>query len=142
MKKVIKNKLYDTDTAKLLGEYQNMDDVRNLSYIREVLYQKKTGEYFLYGEGGANTRYAETISANNWKGGEKILPMDYVSAEKWAEEHLSADDFQNVFGTIADDGEKKMVSFSINAAKWEQAKRAAAYNGMSIGEYIESLIGE
>ena len=131
--------LYDTDTAKLLGEYQNMEDIQNRSYIREALYQKKTGEYFLYGTGGADTRYAESIGAR-WTNGEKILPMDYVSAEKWAEEHLSADDFQKVFGTIDDSGEKKMVSFSINAAKWEQAKRAAAYSGMSIGEYIESLI--
>ena len=140
MKKVIKNKLYDTEKAKFLGEFQNMEDIQNRSYIREALYQKKTGEYFLYGTGGADTRYAESVGAR-WTGGEKILPMDYDAAQRWANENLSSEDYDEIFGTIADTGEKKMVTVSVNSAKWEQAKRAAAYQGLSIGEYIESLLG-
>ena len=141
MKKVIKNKLYDTEKAKFLGEFQNMEDIQNRSYIREALYQKKTGEYFLYGTGGADTRYAESVGAR-WTNGEKILPMDYDAAQRWANENLSSEDYDEIFGTIADTGEKKMVTVSVNSVKWEQAKRAAAYHGLSIGEYIESLIGE
>lgn len=140
MKKVIKNKLYDTEKARCLGEFQNMEDIQSRSYIREALYQKKTGEYFLYGTGGADTRYAESVGAR-WTGGEKILPMDYDAAQRWANENLSSEDYDEIFGTIADTGEKKMVTVSVNSAKWEQAKRAAAYQGLSIGEYIESLLG-
>ena len=49
MKKVINGKLYDTSTAELVGEWNNgrLDD--RLFACSEDLYQKRTGEYFLFG---------------------------------------------------------------------------------------------
>ncbi len=52
MKKVIDGKVYDTETATLKAEWENMYDARNFNYVEEQLYQKKTGEFFLYGYGG------------------------------------------------------------------------------------------
>ncbi len=48
MKKIINGKRYDTETAKLIGSdgYSNPSD---FNYWSEDLYQKKTGEFFLYG---------------------------------------------------------------------------------------------
>ena len=141
MKKVINGKMYSTDTAKELASYSNIADVRDFHWYEEKLFQKKTGEYFLYGEGGPMTRYARTIGTNEWSGGERIMPMSYSEAQKWAEEHLTGEEYEQIFGSIEDDGSKQMVTIYINSAKWEQAKRAAAYNNLSIGEYIENLIG-
>lgn len=140
MKKVINGKMYSTDTAKELASYSNIADVRDFHWFEETLYQKKTGEYFIHGVGGPMTRYARTIGTNEWSGGERILPMSYGEAQKWAEEHLDGDEYEQIFGSIEDDGAKITVTISVNAAKWEQAKRSAAYNNLSIGEYIESLL--
>lgn len=56
MKKVIKNLLYDTSTAKPLATVE-----------KETLYRKKNGEYFLY------------IDYENWQ----IVPMSFDEAEVW-----------------------------------------------------------
>lgn len=140
MKKVINGKLYNTETAKLLATYRNGGSWRDFSHYEESLYRKKTGEYFLHGEGGPMTRYAETVGQNEWSGGEKILPMGYAEAQKWGEKHLDGDEYEEIFGEIAEDTTKQMVTISVNAAKWENAKREASKRGISIGEYIESLL--
>lgn len=141
MKKIINNRLYNTETAKEIGTYSNAGGWSDFNHYEETLYRKKTGEYFLHGEGNANTRYAELVDTNTWSGGGKIIPMNYEDARKWAEENLTADEYEAAFGAV-DEGEagKQVVSISINAAKWENARREAARLGISISEYIESRI--
>jgi predicted DNA binding CopG/RHH family protein len=141
MKKVINGKLYNTDTAKELGAYYH-GEYSDFSHYSETLYRKKTGEYFLYGEGGPMSRYAETVGQNEWSGGEKIMPMGYAEAQKWAEKHLDGDEYQAIFGEIVEDATKQMVTISVSASKWEAAKREAAKQGINISEYIERLIVE
>lgn len=141
MKKIINNRLYNTETAKEIGTYSNAGGWRDFNHYEETLYRKKTGEYFIYGEGNANTRYAVLVDQNTWSGGSKIIPINYEDARKWAEENLTADEYEAAFGAV-DEGEagKQIVSISINAAKWENARREAARLGISISEYIESRI--
>lgn len=139
MKKIINNKVYDTDTAKELGAYYH-GERGDFSHYSETLYRKKTGEYFLHGEGGPMSRYAETVGQNEWSGGEKIMPMGYTEAQKWAEKHLDGDDYEAIFGEIVEDPTKQMVTISVSASKWEAAKREAAKQGISISEYIERLL--
>jgi len=61
MKKIINGKKYDTETATKLGE-----DCRgyrgDIDFWSEELYRKKTGEFFLYGEGGARSQYNAQVS--------------------------------------------------------------------------------
>lgn len=141
MKKVIKGKVYDTEKAKFLAIWTNYGSWRDFNHIEESLYQKKTGEFFLHGEGGPATKYAETVGQNEWGYGERIMPMTYEEAQKWAEKHLDGDEYEKIFGeVIEEDGEKQVVSISINSSKWEAAKREAAKKGISISEYIESLL--
>ena len=142
MKKIINGRVYDTDKAKELGTYANAGSWRDFSHLEETLYRKKTGEYFLHGEGGPATKYAKAVDQNSWSGGERIMPMTYDEAREWAEEHLEADEYEAIFGEIVeDDGAgKTVVSISVSPAKWEAAKRRAAQMGVGISEYIESLI--
>ena len=60
MKKIINGKLYDTSTAHLVGEWDNQL-YGNPDYAAESLYRKRTGEFFLHGEGGARSRYAQLV---------------------------------------------------------------------------------
>ena len=58
MKKIINGKKYDTDTAQELASWDNGGGWRDFHHCEETLYRKKTGEFFLFGEGGPMTKYA------------------------------------------------------------------------------------
>ena len=100
MKKIIEGKLYNTETAKMIGEGGNGRGRNDFSYYEEELYIKRTGEYFLYGCGGAMSRYAESCGQNTWTGGESIIPMTEKEAREWAEENIYADDYMEIFGEV------------------------------------------
>ena len=96
--KIIKNgKKYDTDTAKEVGSYQKGYG-RDLSYYREELYRKKTGEFFLYGEGGGLSPHAHHFPGGGYCEGEKIVPMSKAEAKSWCEQHLSYGAYVELFG--------------------------------------------
>lgn len=138
--KIIKNgKKYDTDTAKEVGSYQKGYG-RDLSYYREELYRKKTGEFFLYGEGGPASKYAESCGNNSWSGGCQIIPLTYEAARIWAEKHLDADEYEAVFGEVSEDDSRTAATLSLSVTALETAKRAAAKNSMNLSAYIETLI--
>lgn len=140
MKKIIKGKVYDTEKAKLRGSYYSPGSYRDINHFEEHLYQKKTGEFFLHGEGGPASRYAESCGENNWSGSEKIFPLTYEAARQWAEEHLEADEYEEIFGIIEESEGKMTATISVNIGVWETAKRIASAKGISVSEYIESLI--
>lgn len=141
MKKIINGRRYDTETAKELGFWDNNFGVSDFNFVQETLYQKRTGEYFLHGEGGPMTKYAETIGMNQWSGGERIMPMSYEEAREWAESHLEADDYEKIFGQVSE-GEKIITTFSISEDAKEKLRKLAQEENMSMSEYIEKLIRE
>ena len=51
MRKIINNKVYDTDTATWIGLSDNGHEYNDSAYSGETLYRKRTGEHFLHGEG-------------------------------------------------------------------------------------------
>ena len=75
MKKIINGRMYNTDTAKRLCSADNGSSCRDFSHWEEELYQKKTGEFFLYGEGGPASKYSRSCGQNEWCGGCDITPM-------------------------------------------------------------------
>lgn len=138
--KLIKNgKKYDTDTARKLGAWSNFRSRRDIGWCEESLYRKKTGEYFLHGEGGPASRYAERLQ-NSRIGGEAITPLTYEQARTWAEEHLDADEYEEIFGEVAEDDSRTTLSLSASSAAAETARRAAAAAGLTLSAYIESLV--
>lgn len=142
MKKIINGKVYDTERAKELGFWQNTGDCRDFGWICETLYRKKTGEYFLHGEGGAMTCYARAEGQNSWSGGSRIMPMSYAEAKAWAEEKLSAEAFEAIFGAVTEDESRQQVCLSLSAATVETIKRRAGELGISASAYIEQLVGQ
>lgn len=142
MKKIINGKVYDTTTAELLGSWSSPGSVTNFSHFSESIYRKRTGEFFLHGEGGPASRYAVQIGQNNWRGGEKITPLSWDDARTWVESHLDAEDYERIFGPVSEDGSRIAVNLSLSASSLELARRAASRSGMSLSAYIMSLISE
>lgn len=140
MKKIINGRIYDTNTAKELG--RDDQTYGNFSDWEETLYRKSTGEYFLHGEGGPQTKYAQQIGENSWTGGEKIIPLSLESAKKWAEEHLEADEYEKIFGIVEEneDGKKTTVSIRLSDAAITRLNNLAAEKKTSKSDVIENLI--
>ena len=140
MKKIIKGKVYDTDTATFLAEYDSGHSVTDFQHYTEELYQKKTGEFFIYGEGGPASRYSQACPTGGWDGGRKIVPLTYEQAREWGEKNLDADEYEDIFGEVAEDDSRMTVTLSLSVGAAERAKRAAAQAGISLSGYIENLI--
>ena len=140
MKKIIKGRLYDTTTAKELGWWENIQDVRNFSHFSETLYRKRTGEFFLYGKGGPSTKYSQRVDQNCWSGGEDIFPVSAENARSWAEEHLDADDYEKIFGPVSEDEEDILITFKASAAQDRKLADVAAERGTSKSELLRSMI--
>lgn len=139
MNKIINGKRYDTDTAKKVA-YHQVGYPRDFHFWMESLYQKRTGEFFLYGEGGPSSKYAESVGMNEWSGGEKIIPLSFDKAREWAEEYLDGDEYESIFGAVAEDTSKKTVTFSLTVDAIEKLKREAGKTGKNQSEIIQSLI--
>lgn len=134
MKKIINGKLYNTETAKKLGDWESDQDYRGLYHEEESLYRTKSGNYFLWCYGGAASRYNQQIGQNEWSSGELIQPISEDRAKKWAEEKLDADDYESIFGEIAD-GEYTPVSVLVPPdimAKLDTEKAASGRNRTDI----------
>lgn len=96
MKKIIEGKTYNTETAQFLGDWQNLWE-GDYHYCREELYRTKKGTYFLYGEGGALSRYARYYGGSA-TGGEGFEILSEEKAREWAEKRLSTDEYIKIFG--------------------------------------------
>jgi hypothetical protein len=94
--------VYDTKTAELLAEYDNelsRSDFRNLS---ESLYKTKNGAYFLAGEGGAHTKYAEACG-NYTSGSSKITPLTKEEALEWCEQYAKTSVIEKEFSDVLEE---------------------------------------
>lgn len=97
MKKVINGKRYDTHTAKLIGGIMRGAQ-GDLDYYYEDLYQKKTGEFFIHGIGGARTLYAKQLNGG-WTGpGEKIIPISEEKAKDWVNDNFEPEIYNVIWG--------------------------------------------
>ncbi len=76
MKKIIKKKTYNTDTAVLEGHFV-YGVFGQTDGFEEKLLKTKKGDWFIYGVGGCDSKYAE----------ETILPCTDAEAKAWIKEH-------------------------------------------------------
>lgn len=140
MKKIINGRRYDTDSARELAAFTCEGSRSDFRWWQETLYRKNTGEYFLHGKGGPASKYAEAVGLNQWEGGERIMPLSLEEAQKWAEDHLDGDEYEEIFGAVQEDISKRTVTFSLTEKTIEKIARIAAERSISKSEVIERLV--
>lgn len=140
MNKIIEGKRYNTDTAQLVGVYETNEPENTDYWVKEELYLKRTGEFFLVGRGGPQTVYAVWSVNGNPKAGEELRPLDTTEAEAWVEEHLSGDVYESLFGEVAEDGTRTTLSITIDSATVAYLRDRAQEQNTRISAYVERLI--
>lgn len=118
MKKIIAGKSYDTSKAKKLLECENF-------LGKEALYQKKTGEFFLYEQ---YDKYADDIK-----------PLSYEDAEKWAYS-VDTDAYYEIFVAPLEGIDKSPLTLYMSDGIIASLKKRASQAGVQISEYIEGLV--
>lgn len=142
MKRIINGRKYDTTTAEEVGEsshsYRSEYD-----YYEETLYRKRTGEYFLYGYGHGDSKYAKQV-CGDFGPGSDIIPLSYEQARAWAERELSADEYESAFGEVTEDGGESdvVISVRVSPATRERLRRMAAETGRSQGAVLDELVAK
>ena len=89
----IDGRVYDTDTAILIGETSNSNEFapNNSLYWKAGLFRTpRSGRYFIAGVGGAMTPFAYRHDDGTRSGSTRIIPVDDVEAEEWSQEHLAS----------------------------------------------------
>lgn len=97
MKMIINGKRYDTETATLMASYDNGLSRRDFRFLSEELYKKKTGEFFLYGNGGALTYCCRKCCDGTYCNGETIVPLSFEEAKEWVERQAN-EKYEEIFG--------------------------------------------
>lgn len=139
MKRIIDGKRYDTSTAEEVG-FAKHGSRRDFAYYEETLYCKRTGEYFLYGYGHGESKYAKQV-LGDWGPGEDIIPMTYEQARKWAEVSLDADEYEREFGPTSEDGGDDVVlSVRVSPSTREVLRRLSKQTGRSQGDLLDEIV--
>lgn len=141
VKKIINGRTYSTETAHEVGAWDNGrgSSCADSDYEWGALYRKRTGEYFVYGEGGAHTRYAESVGAS-WGAGWRISPVSYADAVKWAEGHLTAEEYEKEFGAAPEGDGTVQVGVRLAAPLAAKLESAVRQTGKTKTEIISELL--
>lgn len=108
---VINNKRYNTNAAELMAEAND-----------ELLYRKRTGEYFLFN------------FENN-----QILPLSYDDAVYWGKTNLSQSKVDDIFFKPEIEN-KKNITISLSGAAIKMLNTLAAKERISKSQVVENLI--
>jgi hypothetical protein len=98
MKAIVNGLIYDTEDAHHIGDGGTDAPIGNFHRAWEALYRTESGRFFLAGEGGPMTRWAETLPDGARKDGSGIIPLSEAEALSWAEANLRPNIVIEVFG--------------------------------------------
>lgn len=132
MKKVIQNRVYDTETAELVATYHD-------NTCAERLYRKRTGEFFIHGRGSSDHDDYAVWKGNRVTGSEQIKPLTPKRAMAWAAKHLNRQQYDDIFGSGADN-QKQTISLSLPVGAIKALKNAAAEQGRTASALIAEMI--
>ena len=97
MKKVIDGKVYNTETATLVAEYDNGYYGGDFNKMEEALFKSPKGQFFLAGSGGPMSKYAER-QGNTSSSGSGLTLLTEQEALSWCEEvEIDADVIADTF---------------------------------------------
>ena len=103
MRKIIKGKRYDTDTAEQIAYWQNSCSYSDCHWIEEELHRTKNGNWFLHGTGGAMSCYSHQVDRNTSRSGAALVPLDADAAKAWLELHDCMDELEEHFSDSIED---------------------------------------
>jgi hypothetical protein len=104
MKAIINGKRYDTETATCVAGDSGGQGKRDFRWYDEDLYLTKKGNWFLAGEGGPMSRWAEPgAGQNEVTSGEGIVPLTKQEAREWLERAEKWDCIEKYFGNAVQD---------------------------------------
>lgn len=141
MQQTIANQHYDTDTAQAIGNWQRGYSSEK-GYISETLYHTPEGAYFLHGEGGPRSRYAQRVGPNTWGYGERIIPISEDEAHAWAENHMTESAYDKLYGTNAHAESLTTVMVRLKTATAQKLDDAARSLGRQPSDLAEELIAK
>ena len=97
---------WDTAKAQRVAGWSNDLSVDDPHHCTETLYRTSKGAYFLHGSGGPMSRWAQPAydGGGGLVGGEGIGVCGVDSEEPvvWAEQRLTAEEYESTFGVVAD----------------------------------------
>lgn len=103
MKRIIDGKLYNTDTAIEIASWDNGLYSSDFGHCTETLYKTKNGAFFVYGSGGAMSRWSVPVGSNGRGGGDGMEALTEAEALRWCEDcAIDVDDMAEHFTTIQD----------------------------------------
>ena len=104
MKQIVNGKRYNTETAIEIASVWNGCSRTDFRFMREALYRTAGGAWFLAGEGGALTKYAESLEGGRFRcGGEDIVPLTSGEAMKWLENNRKTEALETYFAKEIED---------------------------------------
>lgn len=140
MRKIIKNKVYDTDTAMLIKQADHPNITSGEGSCKQSLYRKKTGDYFLFVDGARTDVFHSLALENNAHDRERhIYALTYEQARSWAEEEMTADEWLEIFEPVEDDS-LTAFNLTLSASAVSKFRLAAQRQQISQRELMERLI--
>lgn len=98
MKKVVNEKLYDTENAEMFCEncFSNVGDFK---HVYEALYKSSNGQFFIEFSGGPMSKYRVNTGQNEVSGSDGIRLITKDDAKEFMEEHGDTEGYVKAFGT-------------------------------------------
>lgn len=85
--RIIDGRRYNTETATRVAKFNNGLGQSDFHYVWEDLFLSPGGRWFLVGEGGALSVYAENCGNNSTCGGEQWRVLTPDEAFEWLQAH-------------------------------------------------------
>lgn len=78
--------------------------------------------------------------AERWSGGELITPLTHKEARAWAEEHLTGEEYEAVFGPVEEDATKEVTTFYLRRDLVERLRREASEKGVTLSALADQKL--
>ena len=98
MRQVINGRVYDTEKAQHIHDWNNGYCHGDLKYRYKALYRTAKGNWFIYHKGGPMTDMAVRVGSNSWGGDEQIEPISTKDAKAFLESHGGSEALLEWFG--------------------------------------------
>jgi hypothetical protein len=87
VRRVIDGKIYDTNNAEEIANWDNCRPANVFNYCDESLYRTKKGVFFLSGVGGPLSHWSRCDGGNERYGGSGMRVLSVEEARSWCEDH-------------------------------------------------------